>query len=410
MRFCLRNTLDKTVKTPQPILWFLLFTFRELLPKHNITTEQKVPLPDQQHDVLGRNNERGAHLRRHGQSLSHVHFDDESKKEAEHCYLDRFCKRGLVLTDSSLSNQQPKPQLPLTVSQGGKGLGSSQGSVGIPLAILTNQGDPSLETVLCKDEPRKCEACGSILTPSYLKDSRQNTEGQRNSGNQWVTSVQSSHQLIKPNLLEGTMLAGSSSLDENVEAAGPSDVGERVSAFGKLRRRSRKGENRLEASHGPYARGQDLLAQRRNSRTRSSLEEVAGPRSKPTRGVTFAIDSFIPTATSSRSYRDSAGIQLPIKSALKSASKGRLIEQHGVMILSSAQEVERSPHHAVATPQDLGSPSQVSKVSSGLTLCTKPSSLRYSSLAVTPVEPVDGKHISSVSLLFMALVLLFLGS
>lgn len=356
------------------------------------TTEQKVPLPVQLQDVRGRNSEQGAHLQRQGQLLSHVHFEDESKKGEERRYLDKVYKRGLVLMDSSLSNQQPKAQLPLIVTQGSKDLGSSHGSVGITLASLTNQGDPSPETVLCKDEPRKCEACGSILTPSYPKESRQNAERQRNTGNQEVTSGQSSHQIIQPNLLEGTTLMGSSSLDEKVEAAGASDAGERVSAFGKLRRRSRKGENRVEASHGPYARGQDLLAQRRNSRTRSSLEEVAGPRSKPARGVTFAIDSFTPTTTSSRNYRDSAGIQLPIKSALKSGSKSRPIEQHGVMILPSAQEVERSPHRSAATPQDLGTPSQVSQFSSGLTPCIKPSSLRYSSPAVTPVEPVDGKH------------------
>ncbi|XP_058250393.1 uncharacterized protein LOC131355869 [Hemibagrus wyckioides] len=353
-------------------------------PPQIITTthEQKLPLPVQPQDVRSRNSEHGAHLQRQGQLLSHVHFEDESKKETECHYVDKVCKRKLGLMDSSLFNQQIKTQLPILVPQGSKDLGSSHGNVDIPLAILTNQGEPSLK-------PEKCEACGSILTPSYPKEPRQNAEGQRSSGNQLVTSGQSSHQIIQPKLLKGTLLSGSSSLDENTEAAGPSDAGERVSAFGKLRRRSRKGENRVETSHGPYARGQDLLAQRRNSRTRSSLEEVAGPRSKPARGVTFAIDSCIPTATSSRNYRDPSGIQLPIKSALKSGSKSRPIEQQGVKSLPSVQEVERSPHYAVSTPQDLGAPSQVSQVSSGLTPCIKPSSLRYSSPVGTPVKPVD---------------------
>lgn len=363
-------------------------------PPQIITTtyEQKLLLPVQPQDVRSRNSEHGAHLQRQGQLLSHVHFEDESKKETERHYVDKVCKRRLGLMDSSLSNQQIKTQLPILVPQESKGLGSSHGNLDIPLAILTNQGEPSLKTVPCKDKPEKCEACGSILTPSYPKEPRQNAEGQRSSGNQLVTSGQSSHQIIQPKLLEGTLLSGSSSLDENTEAAGPSDAGERVSAFGKLRRRSRKGENRVETSHGPYARGQDLLAQRRNSRTRSSLEEVAGPRSKPARGVTFAVASFIPTATSSRNYRDPSGIQLPIKSALKSGSKSRPSEQQGVKSLPSVQEVERSPHYAVSTPQDLGAPSQVSQVSSGLTPCIKPSSLRYSSPVGTPVKPVDGKH------------------
>ncbi|KAK3567889.1 hypothetical protein QTP86_027310 [Hemibagrus guttatus] len=360
-------------------------------PPQIVTTthEQKLSLPVQPQDVRSRNSEHGAHLQRQGQLLSQVHFEDESKKETERHYVNKACKRRQGLIDSSLSNQQIKAQLSFIIPRGRKGLESTHGNVDIPLAILTNQGEPSLDTVLCKDNPKKCEACGSILTPSYPKEPRQNAEGQISSGNQLVTSGQSSHQIIQPKLLEGTMLSGSSSLDENTEAAGPSDAGERVSAFGKLRRRSRKGENRVETSHGPYARGQDLLAQRRNSRTRSSLEEVAGPRSKPARGVTFAIDSFIPTATSSRNYRDPSGIQLPIKSALKSGSKSRPIEQQGVKNLPSVQEVERSPHYAVSTPQDLSAPSQVSHVSSGLTPCIKPSSLRYSSLVGNPEDPVD---------------------
>lgn len=358
-------------------------------PPQIITTtyEQKVSLQD----FRGRNSEHGAHLRRQDQFFSHVHIKNELKKETDRHNLDNVGKRGLMLMDSLWSKQQTKPQLPLTFSQSSKDLGSSQGSVGIPLAILANQGDASLETVLYKDEPKKCKACGSILMPSYPKVPRDTAEGQRTSDNQWVTAGLSSHQIIRPNLLEGTMLTGSLSLDENDEAAGASDAGEQVSAFGKLRRRSRKGESRVEVSHGPYARGQELLAQRRNSRTRSSLEDATGSRSK--RGVTFGTDSFIPTGTSSRSYRDSARIQLPIKSALKSGSKSRLTEQHGMMNVSTAQEVERSPQHAVATPQHFDAPSQVSQVSTGLAPYIKPYSLRYPSPEATPVEQVDGKHI-----------------
>ncbi|XP_060729575.1 uncharacterized protein si:ch211-13f8.1 [Tachysurus vachellii] len=366
----------------------------ELLPVHNTppqiitaTHEQKLSLPVQSQDVRRRNREHNVHLRRRGQLFGDVNFEDESKKETEPHYQDKVCKGRLGLMDSSLGLG-----LPLVVAPGIKGLGSSQGSVEIPLTIPTNHGEPSLETLLCKDKPKKCEACGSILMPSHSKEPSQNAKGQKSSDKPFVTSGQSSHQIIQPNLLEATMLTGSSSLDENDEAAGPSDAGDRVSAFGKLRRRSRQGENRVETSHGPYARGQDLLAQRRNSRTRSSLEEVAGPRSKPARGVTFAIDSFIPTATSSRNYRNietPSLKQLPIKSALKSGSKSRPSDLQGVKYLSLVQEVERSLHYAVSTPQDLGAPSQVSQVSSGLTPCIKPSSLRYSSPVGTPVEPVD---------------------
>lgn len=359
------------------------------------THEQKLSLPVQPQDVRRRNREHNVHLRRRGQLFGDVNFEDESKKETERHYLDKVCKRRLGLMDSSLSYQQVKAGPPLIVEQGIKGLGSSQGCVEIPLTIPTNHGEPSLETLLCKDKPKKCEACGSILMLSPPKEPSQNAKGQKSSDKPFVTSGQSSHQIIQPNLLEATMLTGSSSLDENDEAAGPRDAGERVSAFGKLRRRSRKGENRVETSQGPYARGQDLLAQRRNSRTRSSLEEVAGPRSKPARGVTFAFDSCIPTATSSRNYRNietPSLKQLPIKSALKSGCKSRPSDLQGVKYLSSVQEVERSLHYAASTPQELGAPSQVSQVSSGLTPYIIPSSLRYSSPMGTPVGPVDGKR------------------
>ncbi|KAI5612644.1 hypothetical protein C0J50_4376 [Silurus asotus] len=359
----------------------------EMLPMHTpppkiITTthEQKGKLLY----VPGRNSEHGGHLRRQGQ-LGLVHFEEESQNATERHCQSRVLKHKPMLIDILLSSQ-PKAPLPLAVPQDIKGLGSSQDSAGIPLAIHGYQGDPFIKTVLCKSEPQKCKACGNILTLNHSKESRQNADGLRNSGNQWDTSGQ---QIVKPSRLEGTMLTGSSSLDDNVMAAEESDAGERASAFGKLRRRSRKGENRVEASFGPYARGQDLLAQRRNSRTRSSLEEVAGPRSKPARGVRFATDSFTPRATISRNCRDSAGIHLPIKSALKSGSKSRPIEQLGVKTLSSVQEVEKSPHHAVATPQDLGAPSQVSQVSSGLIPCFKSSSFKYLLPVVAPVESLD---------------------
>ncbi|TSS97523.1 Procollagen galactosyltransferase 2 [Bagarius yarrelli] len=324
--------------------------FLELLPMCNppspqiITIhKQKVPLSVHLLDVQSKQS----------QLLSHVNFEYKSKKEAEHHYQDKVGYQRLGLMDSSLSKRQSKAQSALKVSQDSKGLESSYGSVCIP---ITNQRDPFLLNELTKDEPKKCETCGSILPPSYLKKTRQNAE--------WASSGQSSHQFIKPKFSEGTSLTGSLNVDRNVGTTRSSNAGKRVSAFGKLRRRSRKGENRVEASHRPYARGQDLLAQRRNSRTKSNLEEVAGPHSKPVRGVTFALDSFIPTATnSSKSYRDASGIQLPIKSALKSGSKSRPVEQHEVKNLPLYKDMEKSYHYASANPQDLGAAFQVSQVS-----------------------------------------------
>ncbi|XP_036451900.1 LOW QUALITY PROTEIN: uncharacterized protein si:ch211-13f8.1 [Colossoma macropomum] len=413
----------------------------ELLPMHEsppphrtiivATQEQLVPPPVQLLEVRGRNSERGITLRRHGQSPTRVRFEDESEKEAERRYLDRVRERGPVVAERSQSNQQPKAEPILTISQVSKGSGTSWGSVGIPVAILTDEVEgTSLETVVLKEDLRKCEACGSILAPVHAKESSSKSllsSAEGKPAPRWVTPGHSSRQIIRPALLGGVMLTEGSNLAENVEVAAVGGAGERMSAFGKLRRRSRKGESRVETSYGPYARGQELLAQRRNSRTRSSLEEVTGLRSKqtetPTRGVTFAIDTLPGAdtsqsmATTSRNARDSPGPQLPIKSALKSTSKSRPTGQRVVKLLPSVQyrlihldkQVEGGSHHQDVAPEEhlsvtLGTSSQASQATSGLTPCIRPSSLRYSSPVLTPelqalaiwdtVDPVDA-HLSS---------------
>ncbi|XP_072544753.1 uncharacterized protein [Salminus brasiliensis] len=402
----------------------------DLLPLHDsphrtiivATQEQLVPPGVQLLEVRGRNSEREVPPRRHGQSPTRVRFEDESEKEAERRYLDRVRERGPVVAERSQASQQPKAEQILTISQMSKGPGSSWGSVGIPVAILTNEREgTSLETVVLKEDLRKCEACGSILAPVHAKES----EAQGKQSPRWVTPGHSSRQIIRPALLGEEMLTGGCNLAESVEVAEVGGAGDRVSAFGKLRRRSRKGDSRVETGYGPYARGQELLAQRRNSRTRSSLEDIHSLRSKqsetPTRGVTFAIDT-LPGAdpsqpTTSRNARDSPGPQLPIKSALKSASKSRPTGQRVVKLLPSVQyrlihldkQVEGGSHHPDAAPEEhlsvtLATSSQASQATSGLTPCIKPSSLRYSSPVLTPelqalaiwdtVDPVDA-HLSS---------------
>ncbi|KAL7879544.1 hypothetical protein SRHO_G00017980 [Serrasalmus rhombeus] len=412
-----------------------LLTLHESPPPHRTiivaTQEQLVPPPVQLLEVRGRNSERGIPLRRHGQSPTRVRFEDESEKEAERRYLDRVRERGPVVAERSQSNQQPKAEPILTISQVSKGSGTSWGSVGIPVAILTDEGEgTSLETVVLKEDLRKCEACGSILAPVHAKESSSKSllsSAEGKSTPRWVTPGHLGRQIIRPALLGGVMLTEGSNLVENVEVAAVGGAGERMSAFGKLRRRSRKGESRVETSYGPYARGQELLAQRRNSRTRSSLEEITGFHSKhtetQTRGVTFAIDTLPgadtsqSTTTTSRNARDSPGPQLPIKSALKSTSKSRPTGQRVVKLLPSVQyrlihldkEMEGGSHHQDVAPEEhlsvtLGTSSQASQATSGLTPCIRPSSLRYSSPVLTPelqalaiwdtVDPVDA-HLSS---------------
>ncbi|KAI4882233.1 hypothetical protein NFI96_003596 [Prochilodus magdalenae] len=413
-----------------------LLSMHESPPPHRTiivaTQEQLVPPPVQLLEVRGRNCERGVPSRRHGQSPTRVRFEDESEKEAERRYLDRVRERGPVVAERSQSNQQSKTEPILTISQVSKGPGSSWSSVGIPVAILTDEGEgTSLETVMLKEDLRKCEACGSILAPVHAKESSSKSslgtpEAQGKPAPRWVAPGHSSRQIIRPALLGGVMLAGGSPLADNVEVEAVGGAGERMSAFGKLRRRSRKGDSRVETSHGPYVRGQELLAQRRNSRTRSSMEEISGLRSKqtetPTRGVTFAIDTLPgdtsqSMATTSRNARDSPGPQLPIKSALKSTSKSRPTGQRVVKLLPSVQyrlihldkQVEGGSHHPDVSPEEhltvtLGTTSQASQATSGLTPCIRPSSLRYSSPVLTPelqalaiwdtVDPVDA-HLSS---------------
>ncbi|XP_066536339.1 uncharacterized protein KIAA1614 [Hoplias malabaricus] len=412
---------------------------RELIPIHDsppphrtitlATQDQLVPPPVQLLEVRGRNSERGIPSRRHGQSPTRVRFEDESEKEAERRYLDRVRERGPVVAERSQPNQQPKAEPILTISQVSKGSGSSWGSVGIPVAILTDEGEgTSLETVVLKEDLRKCEACGSILAPVHAKESSSMSsaaEAQGKSSPRWVTPGHSSRQIIRPALLGEVMLTGGCNLPESVEVTAVGGAGERVSAFGKLRRRSRKGESRVETSYGPYARGQELLAQRRNSRTRSSMEEVTGFHSKqtetPTRGVTFAIDSLPggdPSQTqTSRNVRDFPGPQLPIKSALKSTCKTKPTGQRVVKLLPSVQyrlihldkQIEGGSHHQDLAPEEhlsvsLGTSSQASQASPGLTPCIRPSSLRYSSPVLTPElqalaiwDPVDPTeaHLSS---------------
>uniref|UniRef100_A0A8B9HWG1 Uncharacterized LOC103025293 n=1 Tax=Astyanax mexicanus TaxID=7994 RepID=A0A8B9HWG1_ASTMX len=375
------------------------------------TQEQLVPPGVQLLEVRGRNTERGVPPRRHGQSPTRVRFEDESEKEAERRYLDSVRERGPVLAERSQSSQQQKTEQILTISQVSKGSGSSWSSVGIPVAILTNEGEgTSLETVVLKEDLRKCEACGSILPPVHAKESSSRSllgtaEAQGKSSTRWASPGHSSRQIIRPAVLGEAMLTGSCNLPETVEVAEVGGAGDMVSTFGKLRRRSRKGDNRVETGYGPYARGQELLAQRRNSRTRSSLEDIHSFHSKqsekPTRGVTFAIDTLTGAdpsqPTTSRNVRDSSGNQLPIKSALKSGSKSRQTGQRVVKLLPSVQyrlihldkQGEGGSHHPDVAPEEhlsvtVASSSQASQSTPGLTPCIKQSSLRYSSPVLTP--------------------------
>ncbi|XP_048018181.1 uncharacterized protein KIAA1614 isoform X1 [Megalobrama amblycephala] len=367
-----------------------------------VTAQEEVTSPLQSPDVRGRNHDRGVRSRRYGQSPTRVRFEDESEKEAERRYLERVRERGPVVVEKSHSNQQLKTDPVYNISEESRGKAINWVNVGIPVAILTKEGE-CLAAMVPKDEMlRTCETCGSILGPAQTKDcpskaTQSIVDSREKAVPRWVGPNQSCRRTIHPTFTESITFTGGISLAETVGRGGVGGAGESMSAFGKLRRRSRKGESRVETSNGPYARSQDLWAQRRNSKTRSSLED------KTTRSKVLKTSAQGSTETSpdhenkdlSSNVRDSPP-HLPIKSALKSGSKSRPTGQRVVKLMPSVQyrlihldhKLDGGSHHENIQPEEhlsvtLSASPQVHPVTSGLTSCNRPSSLRYSSSMLT---------------------------
>ncbi|XP_017208064.2 uncharacterized protein si:ch211-13f8.1 isoform X2 [Danio rerio] len=367
-----------------------------------VTAQDELASPLQSPDIRGRNHERGMRSRRYGQSPTRVRFEDESEKEAERRYLERVRERGPVVVEKSHSAQQLKAESEYNISEEGRGAAINWVNIGIPVAILTKEGD-CLAAMVPKDEMlRTCEACGSILAAAQTKDCLSKsthgiTDSQEKAVPRWVTPNQTCRRTMHPTFLERLTLTGSVSLTDNVGRGGVGGAGESMSAFGKLRRRSRKGESRAETANGPYARSQDLWAQRRNSKTRSSLEDPT------THSKLLKMQSEGATETSSdaedkelaNKVSDSPP-HLPIKSALKSGSKSRPSGQRVVTLMPSVQyrlihldhTMDGGSHHENIPTEEhlsvtLSASPQVHSATSGLTLCNRPSSLRYSSSMLT---------------------------
>lgn len=335
-----------------------------------------------QEQVASSLQERGVRMRQCGQSPTRVRFEDESEKEAKRRYLDRVRQRGPVVVEKSQSTHQHKPE-----PEESRGSAINWVNVGIPVAILTNEGECLAAMVPKEEILRTCEACGSILRHAQTNDmSSKPTHGctysQGKTSARWATPDQTSHESISPTFMEGISLTRGQSLDESAEKQDVGNAGESVSGFGKLRRRSRKGESRVETGLGPYAQSQDLWAQRRNSKTRSSLED------QTTRSKVLKMPAQGETSTDSP--------QLPIKSALKSGSKSKQTGPRVVKLMPSVQyrlihldhkldggshqeNVQADEHLSVT----LSASQQVLPVTSGLTSCIRPSSLRYTSAMLT---------------------------
>ncbi|XP_065122043.2 uncharacterized protein [Paramisgurnus dabryanus] len=348
-----------------------------------VTAQEQAAL--QQQDIRGRNHERVVRSRRCGQSPTRVRFEDESEKEAERRYLERVRQRGPVVVDKSHSVLEPEESRASAINWV---------NVGIPLAILTKDGE-CVATMVPKEEiVRACGACGSILGPAQTSDSSSTHSG-TDRGTAAARWVSPGHETVSDTIMKGITLTKGPSLDKSVGKEGVGGAGESMSAFGKLRRRSRKGESRIETGHGPYARSQDLWAQRRNSKTRSSVEDQTTRTkviNRPEQGVTFAVETSSEHETN---VRDSP-FQLPIKSALKSGSRSKQTGQRVVKLMPSVQyrlihldhKLDGGSHHENIQPDDhlsvtFSASSQVLPVTSGLTSSNRSSSLRYSSAMLT---------------------------
>ncbi|CAM4595484.1 unnamed protein product [Leuciscus chuanchicus] len=367
-----------------------------------VTAQEEVISPLQSLDVRGRNHERGVPSRRYGHSPTRVRFEDESEKEAERRYMERVRERGPVVVEKSHSSQQLKGDLVYNIQEESRGKAINWANVGIPVAILTKEGE-CLAAMVPKDEMlRTCETCGSILgsaqtTACSSKTTHSIVDSREKEVPRWVSPSQSCRRTIHPTLMERITFSGGISLAESVGRGGVGGAGESTSAFGKLRRRSRKGESRGETSNGPYARSQDLWAQRRNSKTRSSLEDQT-TRSKVRKMSAQGTTETSPDHESkdlSSNVRDSPP-HLPIKSALKSGSKSRPTGQRVVKLMPSVQyrlihldhQLDGGSHHENIQPDEhlsvtLSASPQVLPVTSGPTSCNRPSSLRYSSSMLT---------------------------
>nr|XP_046263308.1 uncharacterized protein si:ch211-13f8.1 [Scatophagus argus] len=324
--------------------------------------------------------------RRYGCSPTRVRFEDESEKEAESRYLDRVRQRGRpgipkskskeTNTNSSCNSTDTRSRSHRSVSVPPSQKQEDVGVDGEPTTVIKEI------IVLVK----KCEACGSVVRepqPVSSPSDPQNIEPQ-NPGNPEEPRGKAVPHWVPPNKPEASTrpkapltvtFAGAYVLGENKE----SSTGWKSSGFGKLRRRSRKGESRLESGHGPYG---PSWAQRRNSNPRNRVNLSRAVSFDP--GSPIALEPCLLEA--SGGLRESPGPVLPIKSALKSSSRNRSAagqstvqfqvtsnqggeggSQHSVLLDSPEARRESPP---VASTQ--GTPATSSPVP-----CIRPSTLRY---------------------------------
>ncbi|XP_047444596.1 flocculation protein FLO11 isoform X2 [Mugil cephalus] len=334
--------------------------------------------------------DQGGRPRRYGCSPTRVRFEDESEKDAESRYLDRVRQRGRPGVPKSKSKESNTDS-----SSSGSERGRSHRSGSMPPSQKQEDGGVSGETLTVVKEiivlVKKCEACGSVVRepqPASYTPDVQNTEPQQ-SGNPEDSRGKPSPRWVPPNKPEASTrpkapltvtFAGAYVLGENKESSGWKSSG-----FGKLRRRSRKGESRLESGHGPYG---PSWAQRRNSNPRN--------RVNLSRAVSFApgspVDLEPNLLEASGGLRESPAPSLPIKSALKSSSRNRSAAGSSTVQFQvpSNHGGDSGSQPLVDTAETRREPpvsSQGAAATSSAVPCIRPSTLRYSPARLTTDLP-----------------------
>ncbi|KAJ0011640.1 hypothetical protein NQD34_012615 [Periophthalmus magnuspinnatus] len=312
--------------------------------------------------------EQTGRTRRYGCSPTRVRFEDESEKEAQSRYLDRVRQRG---RSKSRENNQDASS------------GKNQRSVSVPPALVSVETQTVVREIIVV--VKKCEACGSIARETQAVTSPsepQNTDLQQLTSSEDPRTKQASKPVnTRPKAPLTVTFAGAYVLGEDKEVSS----GWKSSGFGKLRRRSRKGESRIESGHGPYG---PSWAQRRNSNPRNRVNMP--------RGVTFAPGS--PIALEPRLLEASGGTKeltgppLPIKSALKSSSRNRVSPNQSVVQFQagSSAGVEGDIEHDQSEVRRESSPvslNQSAASTNSPVSCIRPSTLRYSPARMTSDLP-----------------------
>ncbi|XP_037131602.1 uncharacterized protein LOC119136887 [Syngnathus acus] len=309
--------------------------------------------------------------RRYGCSPTRVRFEDESEREAESRYLDRVRQRGRPAVPKSKNRDSNTDS-----SSSGSERSRSHRSVSVP-ALQKRETLVGAESATVIREivvlVKKCQACGSVArepqpVSSQIIDLQQSADPEDARGRPVPCWVPPSKAEVssRPKAPLTVTFAGAFVLGENKERS----TGWKSSGFGKLRRRSRKGESRLESGNGPYG---PSWAQRRNSNPRN--------RVNLSRGVSFG-------SPRSGGARDAP--TLPIKSALKSSSRNRSAAAQSTVQFQTAanQGSEAGPQHLDRPEVRRESPASTSlALSSDPAACFRPSTLRYSPARLNPEVP-----------------------